>query len=83
MYSKTHGTHGVPACRFVARIVMLSYGLTATPVWAQSSTDKTSSAQTSLSPQKEKKTELASQSQSFVIVNGTRQPAEEYFAHTN
>lgn len=81
MYSKTHGTHGVPACRFVAHIVMLSYGLTATPVWAQSSTDKTSSAQTSLSPQKEKKTELDSQSQSFVIVNGTRQPADDYLAH--
>lgn len=45
MYSKTHGTHGVPACRFVARIVILSYGLTATPVWAQSSTDKKSPAQ--------------------------------------
>lgn len=83
MDKNTHGTQGVRACRFVARIVMLSYGFTATPLWAQDSIEKTSPSQADLLPQKEKKTVLVSQSQSWVIVNGIRLPAESYLAQTS
>lgn len=83
MYEKTRGAQGALARRVIARVVVLSYGFTATPLWAQSSTDKTSFSQTGMLPQKEKKIEVASQSQSFVVVNGTRQPAEDYLAQTN
>nr|WP_128081220.1 hypothetical protein [Acetobacter persici] len=83
MYEKTRGAQGALACRFIARIVVLSYGFTATPLWAQSSTDKTSLSQTGILPQKEKKIEVVSQSESFVTVNGTRQPAENYHAQTS
>ena len=83
MDKNTRGAQGVLACRFLARIVMLSYGFTATPVLAQDTIKKTSPSQTDMSHQKGKTGAIASPSQSLVIVKGTRQPIEDYLAQTN
>lgn len=83
MYKNTRGAQRVLARRFVTRIAMLSYGFTETPCVGSGQHRKNITFTDGDVSSERKKGKVTSTSQGLVIVNGTRQPAENDLAQTS